>query len=113
MIRPSVKCTIERTAGYDVYGKPALSAPMTTRCSVVRLSSESIKTSVRADSSATRGAARETEMIARLLFLPSVGISVGDRVTVSGLSLKVAGVQPRFNIQGRLDHNQVELSAWA
>ena len=113
MIVPSVSCTIARLVGADIYGKETMSAPVPSLCSVVKLSASSEKTSVRADSSASRGMAQEKTHSARLLFLSTEDISEDDRVTVAGLSLKVKTIEFRFDVRGVLDHLQVDLNSWA
>lgn len=89
-----------------------MSAPDKAKCNVVRLIVRSEKTSVRADSSASRGAGEELTSVSRLLFLPTVQLSIGDRVTVHGVQLKVETMHPRFDVRGRHHHNEVDLMIW-
>jgi hypothetical protein len=96
-----------------MYGKESLQSSAQLYCGVVRLSASNQKTSVRADSSASRGTAIEVTYDSRLLFLPLTEIGRGDKLTIVTLELRVETVQPRFDIRGRLDHLQVDLIAWA
>ena len=114
MLKPNVQCKITRKKGTDLYSQPILSVPTPAKCGVVRLFSESKRSSVRVDSSATRGSAREPDNNAILLFLPIVDLNIGDRVDVRGISLRVVSIFPRFDPTGaKVDHNQVELENWA
>ena len=82
------------------------------KCAVVKLEQTSEKSSVRADTSASRGNANEITAAARLLFLPPVDIAMDDIVVIRGIKLKVVNKQTRFDVFGRHDHNQVDLNAW-
>lgn len=79
----------------------------------MKLTSTSEATSVRTDSSASRGASREIVADARLLFPQGSEVKIDDRVDVLGHSLKVVSVFPRQALGGRLDHYQVDLMVWA
>jgi len=113
MINPNVACKIQHPLAHDVYGEEQLSAPVGAVCNVVRLVVRSEKTSVRADSSASGGAADELTSVSRLLFKPLVKISIGDKVTVHNIELKVETLHPRFDVRGRHHHNEVDLTIWA
>jgi len=113
MLNPTVSCTIERLSKTDLYGKEKLADPVALMCAVVRLSNASEKTSVRADSSASRGTASEITRDCRLLFLPSTSMKFGDKLNIAGMELKVAEIQTRFDMRGKPDHLQVDLNAWA
>ena len=72
-----------------------------------------LKTSIRADSSASKGQATEITALARILFLPNENIGPRDKVAVSGYELEVESVYPRHDVNGQLDHLQVDLKRWA
>lgn len=109
---PNTACTLSKAGDLDVYGQYTMGAPVELMCAVVKLSVKSQKTSVRADSSASRGNAREIVSDAALLFLPGVDIGIGDKITVQGIDLEVSEILPRFDLRGDLDHNQIGLMAW-
>jgi len=114
MFKPNVTCQITRMNGQrSLYGQTLEGDTITTRCGVVRLDVAQQKTSVRADTSASRGQAREKVAIAVLLFSPDESLVQRDKVTVSGHELEIVSVFPRYNVQGDLDHYQVELAKWA
>ncbi|BBI61676.1 hypothetical protein HSBAA_29820 [Vreelandella sulfidaeris] len=70
------------------------------------------QTSVRADSSASRGRGQEVEANSIVLLPPTLPIAMGDLVEVMGYSFEVESIQPRLNIMGRHDHNEVGLKIW-
>lgn len=110
---PNLSCTISSYGEeMDRYGQPVIAAPRSARCAIVTLRASSEKTTVRADSSASRGSARETVVDARLLFLPIEAVQVNDVVVVAGISVRVIGVFPRFDIGGRHDHDEVDGALW-
>ncbi|NQZ53221.1 MAG: hypothetical protein HRT93_03095 [Piscirickettsiaceae bacterium] len=113
MIRPSVTCQIQSSKSTDLYGQEKLAKPRQALCSVVRLVVSREKTSVRADSSASRGKIDEIVSTSRLLFLPTTKINLGDKVEIADITLKVDSKNIRFSVNGRVDHVQVDLVAWA
>lgn len=112
MIKPNVACKIQSVDSFDLYGEEKLSPVVPARCSVVRLIVRSEKTSVRADSSASGGAADELTSTSRLLFLPRTKINIGDKVEIHNIELRVETIHPRFDVRGRHDHNEVDLTVW-
>ena len=111
-LRATVPCTISPTVGHDIHGAQQLGNSYMAKCAVVKLTAASEPTSVRTDSSATRGAAREVLADARLLFPVHTKIAIDDKVEVLGHNLRVLSVFPRLTIGGSHDHNQVDLSIW-
>lgn len=99
--------------GADIYGREGLCAAKAGMCAVIKLTDGSEKTSVRTDSSATRGYGEEIIADARLLFLPNVSLFPNSQVTVGDIVLRVVSVRQRIDLDGRLDHYQVDLDVWA
>lgn len=112
MFRPNTFCFVKERTGFDAWGKETHGNRRRVSCSVVRLKSSRVKTSVRADSSASRGRGQEIESDSILLLPPSVEIKTGDLIEIMGLTLEVVGIEIRLNIMGRHDHNEVSLNAW-
>jgi len=104
---------IEKHDYSDEYGQPLLSETRLSYCSIVKLEREGSKTVARGSQSATLGNAHEMTSVATLLanLLPSV--SIGDRVTVKGVMLRVDKMIFRTDVRGRDDHYQLECSIWA
>lgn len=112
MITPNVDCIIITQGQTDVYGDRQWDAPKASRCVVVRLVDGVQSTTVRADSSASRGFAKEPRSEARLLFPASTAIANGDRIEVQGVSLEVTQVHPRLDVLGTLNHLEVDGKRW-
>lgn len=107
------QCHIYPRGDLDVYGHFEFEKPFVAYCGVVRLVIGEDKTSVRADSSASRGHADEIITKSRLLFLGTTLVHVDDLVEVDEIKMKVTDIQRRYDVGGRLDHLQVELEYWA
>lgn len=114
MFNPTLPITIEKTSGEtDVYGMPKPGRIVRERCSVVSLMARSQKTSVRADSSASRGNATELESSGTLILSPMTQARLDDVVTVAGNRLRIVTFSPQFDLNGRLDHHEVEVINWS
>lgn len=112
LFKPNLDCTISKPSGKNLYGEEVLSAPVNSRCAIIKLEITIEHSSVRADSSASRGAAREFQGSATLLFPASVSVQHDDLVEVAGHKLRVLGTFPRHNLQGVLDHYEVTCGIW-
>tara|TARA_R110002074_G_scaffold5353_2_gene26351 strand:- start:1362 stop:1715 length:354 start_codon:yes stop_codon:yes gene_type:complete len=114
ILRPHISCTLYPTDGSDIYGKDLFLTPVVTTCAIVKLTETTERTSVRTDSSATRGYAGEITADARLLFSPADAkhLKADTKVEVMGVTLKIATISQRLSIQGLLDHFQVDLNKW-
>lgn len=114
MFIPNVQVKIWVRGGYDLYGKADYVAPTgTTAACVVKIPQKVRKTSVRADSSASRGAAKEIEADTRFLVPPTASVKDGDLVEFRGRKFQVVALHERFDVFGRFDHIQVDAGAWA
>lgn len=114
MFRGNVSLKIEKMGGHDLFGKPSVSSTIiNTRCSIVKLANERLRTSVRTDTSATGGNAHEIVADARLLVNLSADIGEGDKLTVAGVTLRVDQIFVRNDVNGRGHHHQVDCSIWA
>jgi hypothetical protein len=113
MFIPNIPCQIYRRTGLTGFGKPTFTGPLPGMCGVIRLEEMSNKTSVRADSTASRGSAKETVTASRMLFPASLTLNAGDVVKVLGRTLTVQSTWPRHDVSGRFDHWQVDLEIHA
>lgn len=109
MFIPNVRCKVRRRIGTNVYGKGEYGGEENAACGIVRLEESSDTTSVRADSTASRGSAKEENLQARLLFPARTRLNKGDLVKVMSFTMIVQSVWPRHNVTGRLDHWQIDL----
>lgn len=108
MFRPNLRGTLwKRLGSRDIFGKEAYSAPTSFRYAVVHLKEITQQTTVRADSSASRGAAEDAIANANILVPPDTNIKKGDKVEVHSVMIEVSSLEPRFNTRGRLDHYQL------
>lgn len=113
MFQPNLLCTITQASGEtDLYGNTVSLPPRQAKCSIVKLNVGDQNVTVRADSSASRGAAQEIVADAMLLFPPVYGIKTDDVIDILGFKLKVTQVFPRHSVNGQLDHHQVEAMVW-
>lgn len=112
MFRANTFCQLQPRKGFDEYGDPSFGPSNRIKCAVVRLARSSTPSSVRADSSGTRGKADQLESDAVILMPPTAEPPMGAKVTILGITLEIVGMQPRLNIMGRLDHYEVSLNAW-
>lgn len=113
MFRPNLKCEIASMGATDIYGKRAYGDWTIVPFGIVKLEESTGKTSVRTDSSASRGSAQEILADARFLFPVYVSLKQGDRVRFGDFTLTVVSVAPRYNVLGRFDHWQVDCNVWA
>lgn len=114
MFRPNIDCVVVTTSGKtDVYGKPLLATKRKERCAIIKLNARNVKTAVRADSSASRGSGREINIDAVLLMTKTTSVKMDDIVIVAEQSIKIVGVYPLHDINGKLDHYRVEGMAWS
>lgn len=114
MFIPNTHCRITDMNGrFDVHGNPVPGAIRTVQCAVVKIAETRVKTSVRTDSSASRGFAHESSVSARLLFLAGEVICEGDLIEFRNYKLKVTGVSPMYSVNGAPDHNQIDAETWS
>jgi hypothetical protein len=110
LFRPNTTCKVySASADHDIYGRTSYSAGKTVQCAVVSYDLVIKKTSVRADSSGSRGRAQELSGIVRFLFGVSAEMKVGDIVEKDGFVMKVIELHPRYSVAGRLDHHEVDM----
>lgn len=113
MFIPNNTGLLARNLGFNRYGEPSFGEAKTVECGVVHLGRVDQKTSVRTDSSATRGNADETLFNAKILFPSYVVVSAGDRFVINGQKLRVTAIEPRYSVYGSLDHYEVDFDRWA
>ena len=109
MFVPNNTCSLYgATATMDIRGERTyLPVKLGVPCAVISLNLKIDKTSVRADSSGSRGRAEEDQGDAMLLFPASVEIQRNDIVACDGETLEAISIMPRRSVLGRLDHYEV------
>lgn len=104
---------LRRNLGTNLYGESAgLGPDIACECGVVRLVATSQKTTVRADSSATRGAADEIVHQSKILFTTTVFPVIGDQLSIGGFVLRCVERHPRYSVLGALDHYECDFEVW-
>jgi hypothetical protein len=111
MFIPNNYGQLSRKLGANIYGERTFQAPVTVPCAIVDNTDQLKKTPVRADSSASRGAAEEDVSVAKILFPANIAIAKDDTFAITDLKLRVTMVQKRFSVFGVLDHLEVDFDA--
>jgi hypothetical protein len=112
MFRPTSRLRVQRSAGYTLHGQPKPGRWTSEGCTVLLLRAQGQRTSVRADSSASRGASDEPIADARLLVGPDTAARLNDRIELLGLQLRVTAKEPQLDIFGAIDHYRIEATYW-
>lgn len=112
MFIPNTFANVFHRRGYNLYGEPHFDEPKRVPCAVVKLDIISDKTSVRTDSSASRGNANELLTETRLLFVAGQGVGLGDKVDFEGTLMVITQIFPRRNVNGEIDHLDCVLQKW-
>lgn len=110
MFQPNLIGKMQRRTGRDVHGRGVYEAPRDCPFAVVNMDIGAIKTSVRADSSASRGSADETAaMRAKILVPPFVSLKPDDIFLFDGMSFLIVSLHNRRSVSGALDHIECTL----
>lgn len=106
--RPNIAATIQRKLPKrDIHGRESFDIPQPVMIAIVRLGDKVEESSVRADSSASRGSAEQATLQAKLLIGPAVKVSSGDVISVQGRLIEIEGVADRMDLFGKLDHREL------
>lgn len=111
MFTPNLHGFIQSSFGYDVNAERKYGNQRECPYATVSMKIDLQKTSVRADSSASRGSADEIATTRTKILVPAyVTASFGDRfISAEGYRFLVKSVHPRYSIGGRLDHYEIDL----
>lgn len=93
----------------DMYGQHTYSQKEPIHYALVRYDTLIQDSTVRADSSATRGNIKEFQATGRILVHKRHNPTWGDLVVVEKRVYEIKEVEPRFNVLGILDHWEVDL----
>jgi hypothetical protein len=114
MFRPNQTCIITVASGRtDVYGQPLAATKVREQCAVVRLATTNQKSAVRADSSASRGNAKEIVTDSLILLTARTVANIDDLIDIGGVTLRILSKHPRFSVAGALDHYEITASVWS
>lgn len=110
MFEPNLLGKLESKIGRDVHGRGQFAPQRDCPFAAVNLAYGAQPTTVRADSSASRGAAEEIVAVRSKILVPTyVTIAIGDRFHFSGVNFEVKNMHPRHSVMGALDHFEVDL----
>lgn len=113
LFKPNLTCQVRTPNGKNAYGEETLGPPTLVPCAIIYLRSAVRESSVRADSSPSRGAAREKVIEAKLLTVANAAVKLDDQIEVAGYKLRVSSVFPRHDLEGVLDHYEIEATIWS
>ncbi len=110
MFRPNATCLLARVTGRDRYGQESYADPVEIAFAPVRLLAQTSDTSVRADSSASRGQAEVTIGVFKILVEAALyPLQGNDRIEINGTRYRVMNQHPRYRVTGDLDHVEIDL----
>ena len=112
LFNPNTTCVIIKSEGYDFYGEPLRKQRITEPCALLNAKSAMKKSSVRADSSASRGNAQEVTADYWLILLPSTVAKIDDLIEIHGIQVKIVDLIPRYGLDGRHDHTEALCDMW-
>lgn len=109
MFIPNTTCDLySKLTTTNNFGRHGFAPKRTVKCSVIFLDITVQKSSVRADTSGSRGQADQTQGDARLLFPKVLTLKLGDVIFKDGHWLEVIEYNPMRDVLGHIDHNQAE-----
>lgn len=99
--------------GTNKFGAPIYAAQsVTVGCGVVELDVTVKKTAIRTDASASRSNIDEDVVTAKILFPATVAIGKEDKFSIVGRFMRVMMVEPRWGIDGVIDHYECDFEEW-
>lgn len=107
MIYPHLKITVFKNLGSNAYGEASYGPGFGERCAPVRLRFQSATTTVRTDSAGSRGHAQEEVADVRVLVPIASKVAIDDMLEVTGTRLRVVAREPRYTVNGKLDHYEL------
>lgn len=109
---PNQRCVIVKMSAMDIYGQKHVERRINENCAILKSKKNSTKSSVRADSSASRGNAQEITADYWLILEKNTQAEIDDLIEFRGLRLKIIGLHPRFSIRGDHDHTEATCKIW-
>lgn len=110
MFEPNQVGKLMRLTGRDVHSRPTYAGPVDCPFGIVNLDVGAEKTIVRADSSASRGAADETiSKRAKILVASYVQVGIGDRFEFDGVAFLIKSKHVRRSVMGDVDHFECDM----
>lgn len=110
MFEPNNVGLLYRVIGRDVHSRPTYAPAVECPFAPVNMQTGAQKTSVRADSSASRGAGDELAVMrGKILVVRYVAIDIGDKFEFEGVNYRVSRKHIRRAVAGAIDHIECDL----
>lgn len=97
----------KKNARRTITGKETFGAARLIPIGIVHIKDTTVPTTVRADSSASRGAAEEHDASAKILVPPQFPVTRGDVLKVDSSLIEITSIEPRRDVFGHVDHLEV------
>ena len=111
MFRPNLVGQLFNSGGRDVHSRQSWNEAVACPFAIVNLDVSSEKTTVRADSSASRGAAdQRVTNRATILVVKTLRVEIGNKFEFEGIAYLVASVHKRRSVFGKVDHIECGLT---
>lgn len=110
---PKNSCVVIKNEGNDLYGLPKPGKRYAEKCSIVKFIVSNEKSSVRADSSASRGNAMELQSDGVFLMRTNTKARIDDLIEIGEHRMRVMGIHARYNTAGVLHHYEVHCTYWS
>lgn len=110
MFTPNLLGEIKGKTGRDLHGRHVLGPSSPCPFAPINLNIGAIRTSVRADSSASRGSAdQQAAEKASILIGYAIKVSIGDIFSFNSIDYEITAVHPRYAVDGFYDHSECEM----
>lgn len=110
MFEPNSTGVLYSLSGRDVHGRPTYAPARPCPFAPVNLHVGAQKTSVRADSSASRGSADETAAMRAKILIPAfVKVEIGDKFEFDDLRFRIEAKHTRRSVSGVVDHFECDM----
>ena len=112
LFSPNAICYIIKTVSFNKYGEPERYDRVEEKCALLEAGITLKKSSVRADSSASRGNAIEKVADYWLILMPDTCAEINDLIEIHGVQVKIVQMTPRYSLRGELDHFEALCARW-
>lgn len=96
----------------DLYGQYSYADEETIKFALVRFDTKTEDSTVRADSSATRGNIKEYVASGRILVPVNVNPNWGDLIIIIDKTFRIKECEPRYHVLGHQDHWELDLEKY-
>lgn len=111
-LRPLHTVMLSKKQGLSASGREQFAKAVPIGVSIVHLRQSFTATSVRTDQSGSKGRAEETLSDGRLMVDARHPVALGDLIEFDGISYRISSKHPRYAMDGRLHHTEVDLTIW-